>query len=95
MVCFLVLINGSPSRFFNSSHGLRQEDPLSPLLFVVVIEALSRLLSTLVDKGLLSGFSVGLRPISCLQRIMLIFCEAKLDHVCHICCLFLCFEVVL
>jgi hypothetical protein len=61
MVCFSVLINGFPSRFFNSSHGLRQEDPLSPLLFVVVIEALSRLLSTLVDKGLLSSFSVGLR----------------------------------
>ena len=41
---FSVLINGSPKDFFGSSRGLRQDDPLSPLLFVIVMEALSRLL---------------------------------------------------
>jgi len=41
------------------SRGLRQDDPLSPLLFVGVMEALSKMVTTTVDKGLLSGFSMG------------------------------------
>jgi retron-type reverse transcriptase len=44
-----VLVNGSPAGFFNSSRGLRQGDPLSPLLFNVVMEALSKMLSGAVD----------------------------------------------
>jgi hypothetical protein len=55
-VRFSVLIHSSPSRFFSSSHGLRRGDPL--LLFVVVMEALSRMMATIVDRGLLSSFSV-------------------------------------
>jgi retron-type reverse transcriptase len=38
-VRFFVLVNGSPSSFFSSYRGLKQGDPLSPLLFVVVMEA--------------------------------------------------------
>jgi hypothetical protein len=55
VVRFSIFINGSLYGFFDSS----TRDPLSPMLFVVVMEALSRILSATVDRGLLSGFSVG------------------------------------
>ena len=38
--CFVVLLNGSPSDFFNASRGLCQGCLLSPLLFIMVIEGL-------------------------------------------------------
>ena len=43
-VSFAILINGSASPFFTSGHGLRQGCPLSPLLFLLVAEGLSRFL---------------------------------------------------
>lgn len=45
MTCFSIMINGGPHGFFGSSWGLRQGDLPSPLLFVIVIEALNRMLS--------------------------------------------------
>jgi uncharacterized membrane-anchored protein len=41
----LVLVNGSFTSFFSSSRGMRQGDPVSPLLFVLVMEALGKLIS--------------------------------------------------
>jgi hypothetical protein len=58
-VCFSILINGSSSCFFKNSCGLGQWDPLSHMLFVVVMEAMSITLSAIMDRGLLLGFSVG------------------------------------
>ena len=44
LVRFLVLVNGAPIGFFKSSRSLRQEDPLSPFLFVIAMEAFNCLL---------------------------------------------------
>ncbi|GMI89291.1 hypothetical protein HRI_002598400 [Hibiscus trionum] len=51
-----VLINGSPTRIFHISRGLRQGCPLSPLLFNLVAEVLSSLFREAVAKGFLCGF---------------------------------------
>uniref|UniRef100_A0A2N9IEM8 Reverse transcriptase zinc-binding domain-containing protein n=1 Tax=Fagus sylvatica TaxID=28930 RepID=A0A2N9IEM8_FAGSY len=70
----------SPCGFFPSSRGIRQGDPLSSMLFVIVMEAFSRLIDKATDVGMLSGFSVGRlnsAPLEvshlCLQTILSFF----------------------
>nr|CAN76350.1 hypothetical protein VITISV_025245 [Vitis vinifera] len=55
---FLVLVDGAPTGFFQSSRGLRQGDPLSPFLFVIAMEALSCLLKKAKVGGFLLGWRV-------------------------------------
>ncbi|KAL6557468.1 hypothetical protein OROMI_017818 [Orobanche minor] len=54
-----VLINGSPSGEFKLERGLRQGDPLSPFLFLIVAEGLSLLVTKAVEEGLLEAASIG------------------------------------
>ena len=56
---FSVLINGTPLGFFRDIKGLRQGDPLSPYLFILVMEALSQLLFRARSGGFIEGFKVG------------------------------------
>ena len=51
-----ILLNGSPEGFFGSSRGLRQG---SPLLFLLIMEVLSRILRKTKECDLTHGFHVG------------------------------------
>jgi hypothetical protein len=66
------------------------------------MEALSKLLTGTVERGLLSGFLVGSRhsEVVNISHLLfaddaLVFCGANPDHLCYLRALFLCFEVVL
>ncbi|XP_017245737.2 uncharacterized protein LOC108217416 [Daucus carota subsp. sativus] len=54
-----VLVNGSPSKEFEPGRGLRQGDPLSPLLFNLAGEVLSAMLTKAAGKGIFSGIPLG------------------------------------
>ena len=56
MTHFFIIVNGSPVSFFGSSRG--KGDPLSALLFILVMEVLRRILNRM-EGGPLKGFKVG------------------------------------
>jgi hypothetical protein len=50
-----VLLNGSPCNHIFHRRGLRQGDPLSPMLFVLVMDVLSSMFRTAKNRGLLQS----------------------------------------
>uniref|UniRef100_A0A803QAN7 Reverse transcriptase domain-containing protein n=1 Tax=Cannabis sativa TaxID=3483 RepID=A0A803QAN7_CANSA len=57
-VSYSVLLNGAPLAPFNPKRGLRQGDPLSPFLFILCSEVLSKLITRAEANGELSGVKV-------------------------------------
>lgn len=49
-----VLLNGVPGKTFHCKRGVRQGDPLSPLLFVLAANLLQTVINSAADKGLLT-----------------------------------------
>ena len=54
-----ILSNAEASSFFSSSRGLRQGDPLLSLLFILVVETLSKLVIKAGKEGFLNVFRIG------------------------------------
>jgi hypothetical protein len=78
-----VLVNGTPTDFFKCHRGLRQGCPLSPLIFLLVIEALSKMMIQAVEAGTFQGLKVVVSTfISHLLFVddVLIMGSGKLEH---------------
>ena len=97
--CFLVMVNGSPTGFFGSSRGLRQGDPLSPHLFLLIMEVLSWILKKIEEGGFIQGFHV--RPINttgiCISHLLyaddtILFCDASREQLLSIRLALTCFQ---
>ncbi|XP_026440734.1 uncharacterized protein LOC113339717 [Papaver somniferum] len=71
-------INGSSKEKFKPQKGLRQCNPLSPFLFIVV-EIFSKLMKNAVQLNMISGFSINSIQVSHLQYAYdtLVFLDAK------------------
>lgn len=55
-----ILVNGSPLYFFKPTRGLREGDPLSSILFIILAECIGRL----IKKTKMDGRIKGLKPSS-------------------------------
>ncbi|CAL1385774.1 unnamed protein product [Linum trigynum] len=95
-----ILVNGESHGFFSSSKGLRQGDPLSPGLFVLVMDVLSFMLGKLREKGKFRGFFIdeeqnrGEVTHLLFADDTLIFCEAEPDQVLSLLGTLVCFQAV-
>lgn len=76
-LCYLM----EPSSSFQSSRGWRQEDPLSPFLFVLVMEIHSCLLKRAMESGFLLGFKVRVEASHLLLTDILVFCKATQNQM--------------
>jgi hypothetical protein len=54
-VSFSILINGGKTDSFKHSRGLKQRDPLSPYLFILCQDVLSRLIDRQFNSGAING----------------------------------------
>ncbi|GLU09187.1 hypothetical protein SLE2022_260600 [Rubroshorea leprosula] len=92
------MINGSPTKEFTVSKGLRQGDPLAPFLFLMVAEALNGLISKATEEGLFKGVSVGESELNITHLQFaddsILFYEASAKNVWMIKCILRSFELL-
>ncbi|GKC49590.1 RNA-directed DNA polymerase, eukaryota, partial [Tanacetum coccineum] len=97
--CFSVLVNGYPTFEFELFKGLRQGDPLSPLLFILMMEGLHAITCKSVNLGLFRGVSIGHDSLS-ISHLMyaddVIFLgEWSQSNIQKLLCMLRCFFLVL
>lgn len=76
----LILINGSPYGYFSCSRGVRQGDPLSPLLFCFLEKALARWIDFDIDTCRLSVHDRLSRYLFHVDDIMIFLEVTSMNH---------------
>lgn len=83
-VSYQVLLNGEPKGRITPSRGIRQGDPLSPFLFILLMEALISQLQGAEREGRITGFKIARNspPVSHLLFVddSLFFCKADIQQ---------------
>lgn len=93
-----VLLNGSPTSEFKMERGLRQGDPLSPFLFLMVAKSLQVTVLEACNKGFFNGIHLGERleniNLSLLQYAddALFFGKWSKNNAINLICILKCFE---
>lgn len=85
LVYYSVLTNGSPYEFFARSRGVHQGDPMSPPLFIITTNLLSRILARAETQGRINGVKIS-RTSSRITHLMyaddlLIYCKTDKNEV--------------
>ena len=85
-VSYSVIVNDEVCGFFHPTRGLRQGDPLSPYLFLICMEVLTRILrKAQLKKKASIGFKItpSAEKIPCLLFAddSLLFCRTNLEYV--------------
>lgn len=83
-VSFSVMFNSDLQGYFKPARGLRQGDPLSPYLFLICAESLSRMLSFELQSGGISGCKIT-RSCPTISHLLfdddsLLFCKASIQE---------------
>lgn len=73
-----VNLKGEESSFFSPIKGLRQEDPISPLLFNLVVDVLTRMLDRGASSSLIKGLQTEFTPSGI---IFLQYADSTISHL--------------
>lgn len=93
---YSVLINGEPKGFVTPSRGIRQDDLLSPYLFLLCVKGLSSLIKKVVESQNLHGILNCSNGV-CVSHILFandsfIFCQTTMEECQHLLTLLECYE---
>ena len=84
-VSYSILVNGVPKGHILPTRGIRQGDPLSPYLFLLVSEGLNGLIHHAVERGQIEGFALCCSGPKISHLFFaddsLLFCRARLGDV--------------